>query len=45
MDVRVFTLKPTTAGESATLTVQVGPVPEEVYMVNNSMTATVIFKQ
>jgi uncharacterized cupredoxin-like copper-binding protein len=45
MDVTVIGLRPTTAGESATLTVQVGPVPEEGYTVNNSMTATVIFKQ
>jgi hypothetical protein len=43
MDVTVIGLRPTTAGESATLTVQVGPVPEESYTVNNSLTATVIF--
>jgi hypothetical protein len=43
-DAQVPGLSPTIYGEQATLTVQVGPVAEERYTTNNSMTVTVIFK-
>jgi hypothetical protein len=42
--VPVTGLNPTAYGEVATLTVTVGPVPEERYSANNTMTANVIFK-
>jgi hypothetical protein len=42
--VEVIGLNPTVYGEIATLTVSVGPVPDEKYSANNTMTATVIFK-
>ncbi len=37
-------INPTAYGEQAKLTVEAGPVPEEKYMDNNSIDATVIFK-
>jgi hypothetical protein len=42
--INVEGLNATTYGEAADLTVGVGPVPEERYLANNTLTAKVIFK-
>lgn len=44
VEVQVPGLEPTKYGEPATLTVQVGPVPGETNLRDNSLTATVVFK-